>query len=297
VRNKVFKIILLLGAMIGIAVGVSFLFPATPPPVLKPLPNPNGYDSLVEAGRRLPRNIPGVDKFTPAELSLLLESNSNALCLARSGLAMECRAPLQFSHHYLTNHIHEITPFRALGQLFVAEGRLAEFENRTTNAASAYLDTIQLGLETGRGGLIIDTMIGTGIQSLGASRLKMLGRRLDAESSRQSAMRLESLDAGAESWKEVIEREDEWVANYPVSFRERIASFVLSRASKSPLKKAELRFNELQAERRKLMIQLAARAYELEKGTPPKRISDLVPAYLKTIPLDPITRTNIAYQF
>jgi hypothetical protein len=44
-----------------------------------------------------------------------------------------------------------------------------------------------------------------------------------------------------------------------------------------------------------LLIQLAARAYELEKGERPKRLTDLVPAYLNTIPQDPLTGTNVAY--
>jgi hypothetical protein len=44
-----------------------------------------------------------------------------------------------------------------------------------------------------------------------------------------------------------------------------------------------------------LLVQLAARAYELENGKRPKSLADLVPAYLKTIPQDPGTGTNIAY--
>jgi hypothetical protein len=44
-----------------------------------------------------------------------------------------------------------------------------------------------------------------------------------------------------------------------------------------------------------LMTDLAARAYELDHGAPPKEIADLVPAYLKTIPLDPTTGTNLVF--
>ncbi len=43
------------------------------------------------------------------------------------------------------------------------------------------------------------------------------------------------------------------------------------------------------------MIQLASRAYALEEGAPPKTLADLVPAYLKAIPQDPFTGTNMAY--
>jgi hypothetical protein len=47
---------------------------------------------------------------------------------------------------------------------------------------------------------------------------------------------------------------------------------------------------------RALSIQLAARAYELEKGERPRSLAGLVPEYLKAIPQDPITGTNMAIQ-
>jgi hypothetical protein len=50
-----------------------------------------------------------------------------------------------------------------------------------------------------------------------------------------------------------------------------------------------------QTRTRLLLIQLAARAYELEKGQRPKSLADLVPVYLKTIPQNPLTGTNMAY--
>jgi hypothetical protein len=44
-----------------------------------------------------------------------------------------------------------------------------------------------------------------------------------------------------------------------------------------------------------LLIQLASRAYELEKGERPKTLGNLVPVYLKAIPQNPVTGTNMAY--
>jgi hypothetical protein len=46
---------------------------------------------------------------------------------------------------------------------------------------------------------------------------------------------------------------------------------------------------------RQLIIALAARAYELEKGKPPAGTADLVPEYLKAVPQDPVTGTNMIY--
>jgi hypothetical protein len=44
-----------------------------------------------------------------------------------------------------------------------------------------------------------------------------------------------------------------------------------------------------------LLIDLAARAYELDKGHRPANLADLVPDYLKAVPQDPFTGTNMVY--
>jgi hypothetical protein len=44
-----------------------------------------------------------------------------------------------------------------------------------------------------------------------------------------------------------------------------------------------------------LITDLAARAYELDKGHLPANVADLVPDYLKAIPQDPFTDTNMIY--
>ena len=46
---------------------------------------------------------------------------------------------------------------------------------------------------------------------------------------------------------------------------------------------------------RQLMLQLAIRAFTLDKGAPPKTIADLVPAYLTAVPQDAFTGTNMVY--
>jgi hypothetical protein len=43
------------------------------------------------------------------------------------------------------------------------------------------------------------------------------------------------------------------------------------------------------------MVAFAARVYELEKGKRPEKMRELVPAYLKAIPQDPATGTNMVY--
>ena len=44
-----------------------------------------------------------------------------------------------------------------------------------------------------------------------------------------------------------------------------------------------------------LIVDLAARAYELDKGHRPVSVAELVPEYLKAVPQDPVTGTNLIY--
>jgi hypothetical protein len=55
------------------------------------------------------------------------------------------------------------------------------------------------------------------------------------------------------------------------------------------------KFNAQQSMTHRLLIDLATRAYELDKGHRPASLADLVPDYLKAIPQDPVTGTNMAY--
>ena len=55
---------------------------------------------------------------------------------------------------------------------------------------------------------------------------------------------------------------------------------------------------KLQAQQRvarQLLLSLAVRAYELEKGQPPNQVTDLVPLYIKAVPQDPLTGTGIGF--
>ena len=54
-------------------------------------------------------------------------------------------------------------------------------------------------------------------------------------------------------------------------------------------------FETQQTITRELAIDFATRAYELDKGHPPVKVTDLVTNYLQTIPIDPATGTNMVY--
>jgi hypothetical protein len=292
--KAILKITLLLAAMAMIAAGVSFLFPGTPPPTPRPLPNPNGYDVFLSAGKLLPKSGVAWDKVDQPHLATYVAANSNALELARTGLALETRVPL--TRDFITNRAGVLPALRVLGQTFAAEARLAELDSQTNRAVEIYLDALRLGYSVRSGGLIVDAMIGTAISSLGTDSLKRLCNQLDAETCRHAAATMESCEAASDSWADISARDLNWMLHLSRGIQNRLYATLFAGRLKASLTKSENRFNEQSLKTRHLLLQLAARAYELEKGAKPTNVSELVPDYLKAVPADPVTHSKLTFR-
>jgi len=276
--------------------GLLFFWNAEPLPPVAPLPNPNGYDALAKAGKAITTDVGDYVEMNEAQLRELVTKNAAALQLLRSGLTNQCRVPLQFSDAYMANHLDELAGFKRLAQFLGAEGRLAAMEGRPTDAAEFYLDAIHLGTEAARGGVVIDQLVGTAIEAIGVAGLQQLVKQLDAESCRDTARTLETLDAQSQSWDAVMQQERGWSRRAYPGMRYELVRIVSRKSLNKAVQKGEERFNKQRMKLRQLMIAFAARAYELDNGKPPATVSDLVPDYLKTVPQDPVTGTNMVLQ-
>jgi hypothetical protein len=118
--------------------------------------------------------------------------------------------------------------------------------------------------------------------------LQKMSNSLDAMQSRRVATTLELVDAQRQPWSEFSRREFTytWLAELPALF---------SPESRKAEKHLKTKFYKAEKLRRQTMTDFAARAYELDKGKPPASFADLVPDYLKAIPKDPLTGTNMVY--
>lgn len=269
---------------------------AGPLPPIPPLPNPNGYDDLVKAGKMVAVNAKVNTTFYgdmgEAQLQEVVSTNAAALALARAGLSNQCRVPVQHSEIW-SNHLSDLASLKFLAQAFDAEGKLAEMENRPNDAAKSYLDVIHLGNESARGGGLTDQLVGIAIKSMGTSPLQKLVPQFDAKSCRETVAALETLDAqgqtrGFFSLRYLRYQLAKLMESSAAKKKEEDQTRNAQSATKQKLQKQQARTQEL-------LIDLAARAYELDKGKPPASLADLVPDYLKAIPQDPFTGTNMVY--
>jgi hypothetical protein len=289
--------VLIPGALI-LSVAVPLIFQTLQPlPPVPPLPNPNGYDDLVKAGEMISTDIGNFEKMNLAELQYLVAANAGALSLARAGLSNQCRATTQFTTNYmdLDHHFVELSAIKNLARALVAEGKLAEMENHPGAAAKFYLEAFHLGNESARGGLLIDQLVGTAGEALGTRSLAVMVGQLDAPSCRETAAALETLDSQRQTWNEVMQQEAAWSRRTYPGLRDRFQAMMMANSLKKVFEKAGEKFAAQQLKTRQLIVQLAAHGYELDKGRPPANAADLVPDYLKAIPQDPLTETNVVY--
>lgn len=291
-RNWLIALLLIYSVPVFVVGGLVAFLVFRPLPPIPTLPNPNGYDDLLSAAKLVFTNTGGYAKMSVFQLRPLVEGNAGALSLARDGLDKGCGVPVQYSQSGQRNVAGNYVKLRTLSQAFAAEGRLAELEKRPGAAADSYVDLMRLGAATAHDGILIDAMVGSAIESLGSTGLQKFVNQSDAKTCRETAAALEALDAARPSWPDVLKHEDNWIRR-TFGARSVLVEFVYHRQMKRNGPKAQRVFQAEQLKARRLMIDFASRACELDKGHRPAGAADLVPEYLKAIPKSPSTGKNL----
>jgi hypothetical protein len=293
-RNRLITFSILAGPFVFF-IGLLLFWDAEPLPPVPPLPNPNGYEDLVRAGKMIKGEVWDYDKADLAKLREIVLTNASALALAQAGLSNPCAVTLPFSRNDMTNHLRDVIGLKNLAQALATEGELAKRENRFSDAVKSDLDLIHLGNASAHGGGLMDQMLGTAMESIGVDQLHELFGQLDAKSCRETAATLVMLDSQRQTWDEVMQQERDWSRRTFPGIRHELARVMTRDSLNKVYQSAGQKFDAQQIKTRQLIIDLAARAYELDKGHPPANLADLVPDYLKAIPQDPLTGTNMVY--
>jgi hypothetical protein len=325
-RRKRALVCAVLIGLIGIPVCL-LLIPERQAP-MPPLPNPNGYDEIRAAVARMtplrsfdPPIRGGSDDTLHAALLADVENNVEALRLARSGLNEECRVPGENTLTYGTNHVIELARIKALTLAFIAEGELAEREGRLAGAARSYTDAIRLGHAISQGGMLIDALVGIACEAMGINSVKKLVPRLDAQTCRELVGVLEKLESSREPVESVLQQARTHGSRYRTAeakawqqdrmsargeppsgdqnwtWERLVPSFIIDiRQMKAAQERTRLKMPRKEVGLRLILLTLAIRAHELEKGTSPTSLAELVPAYLKAVPTDPYSSKPFLYR-
>lgn len=265
-------------------------------PAAAEMPNPNGYDEIIRAGTSISNTFKAYKTTGAPQLRRLLGTNASAIAQGHAALKLDCRMRLEWPPGSASTD--ELAAPSNLADAFAAEGLLAEMENRTQDALKDYLDIVRLGNQSTRGGFPADSLRGVAIESRGADLLQKLSIILDAKSCAEIAKTLESVDSQRETLADYQQQEK---ILYHQKFPEPKDSFMWYydrmlhlNANRSVKTQTTDSFRDSRSAIRRAMVGIAVRAYEMDKSTRPKDITELVPTYLTSAPIDPETGTNVS---
>jgi len=268
--------------------------PAVPVPTA-PIPEPNGYDDLLAAGRALADAATlDIETATQQQLQAFVSKHRKVLATARTGLDRPCLVPLRYRYEDL--FVSDIEQMWQLAGGFLAEGRLAEVEGRAADALRSYADIIRLGLAGKRGAIGYHCVVGYTLEGIGIGEIHKSRNELTPEECRQMITTLETLNADREPIGDVLLREAAWYQRwygwvYQLCYvfdigigREDHLQLGVNNARKGALARMQL-----------LTVELGLRIYFARHGDYPDELSELVPDHLSKLPMDPFSGEAFLY--
>jgi hypothetical protein len=286
------KVVLIAAIMLVAIVSLIVLLP-TQPPARSPLPNPNGYDDFMNAAGLVTGDPSNASTLDHDSFVALISSNAEALHLLRIGLTRRCVMPMDSSLTNAAGNLNQLAGMKRLVQLLAAEGKLAEMENRSTDAARSYTDAIRFGNEISRGGLLITRLVGIACEAIGCQALARIVPRLNREAAQVVLAELQKVDADRVQWAEILRNERQYHRFLSLNPVLRVMGWWQSRAA---MQKAVTKHRIMVAHVRLLAAELALRAYEADRGRVPTRLDELVPNYLAKLPGDPFAGQALIYR-
>jgi hypothetical protein len=279
----------------------------SPLPQPPPIPDPNGYDDVLEAGRTIEqaKNMaPRLDlaKADETVLGPIVAANREAIARARKGLDKPFQVPVVYHVDYIIGVLmRDAGSIRGgLVRGLTAEGRLAVIQGRTDDATTSYSDQIRLGEAMSHHVPMMGYLMSIAVESTGLHNLRDLRDKLSPDQCRPVIHLLQEIDGKRERASDIAKSETQF-GNANVR-RMGILPRILLKVSGvqakeiaqavSTLDSSERRQNTA---RRLLLTDLALRVYRLEHGEDPPDLGALVPSILKSVPIDPYSDRPLLY--
>ena len=252
-----------------------------------PLPDPNGYHVLVQAAAKVEASNTETDTN---EVEALVLFNRPALNEVRRALELPCAVPVQMNQRWMRRHTAEVSSFRRVANACDMEAALLRQQGATTEALQRCLDLTRFSHAISRNGLLVTVLMAMACENIALKRMSNLLSSLNAADCKRAAAVLYEQDRQRESLDQIALRDAEW-ARETYGFTVQLSMIARGglRPDKAVMARAEKRFQMQSREARLVMLKLAARAFELEHGRKPQGTSELVPAFIPAVPVDPVS--------
>jgi len=283
-------------ALVSLAIlllpGVAYYDMTQPAPIPNGSPpEPNAYDDLLRIAAVI-QNVgtPGGNLTSGTEQPPSTDERRRVLfdelhsALGRLGVV---------SVRYQPNdaRVDENQTLRPLARALLAEGDRRRLARDVNGARRIYLDLVELGLASSRGGMIIDRHIGMIPLYMGIGGLRQLRDVLSPDQRRAMIPVLQANEAGWEPLADAYARDLAWqhhARGWPARIR------FVNPPDTNPL----IAYFERRrlAWFRILVCELALAQYIGEHGGPPENLAGLVTQYLPKVPEDPFSGRPLVYR-
>ena len=303
-------VLLPLAAMLTVPPAYIYYRLMTPLPIPETvLPNPNGYDDLIAAGKlaekwKFNNTTYGPEEAPLDELSAAVKEMQTAYERLEIGLNRPVKVPVEYSSEDLSWTI-SIQSIRCLARALQGRGYLAKLEGRPDDAEKSFLDTVRLGYFCRRGGLVVDALVGAAISGIGQGGLYKLRGELTSKQCAELIRVLDKLEEQAEPCEDIIYR-DRVYDQHATGWHGHLNLILWNIADETSYSPDAFRsaFAREQAMSRLLRTELAIQLWRATHSTLPETLDDLVSDYLPEVPVDPFDpkgnllryrRTNDSY--
>jgi len=191
----------------------------------------------------------------------------------------------------------DLVNLKAAAWAMDADALLLSQQGDATGALNECLDLLRFGQAISRHGLLINFLVGSACEVIAVRRMTNLCTTLNVADCRRAALALQEHESRRESINDITRRDKQWSRRTYGMFA-RIRAMIdegslnpkgLGLLFVNPAKEHQTRAREV----RLCMLQLAARAFELERGRKLRNASELVPEFLRAVPLDPVSQTPL----
>lgn len=264
--------------------------------LFSPLPEPNGYDIFVQAAAKISRGDKtlSLKELTTNELAELVAVNKAALIELRRGLKLASAVPVWMDESWIRTQTTNMVNLKRAAYAMDAESFFLYQQGDVVGALNNCLDLMRFGQAISRRGVLINFLIGSACEVIAARRMTNLITNCNAAECKRAVLALQEHEALRESFDDIMGREKEWSRRtYGITAQVRL---MIQERSLQPgewlqpvVRTLTNEYYPRCREVRSVLLRLAARAFELERGRKPQLASELIPDFLRAEPVDPST--------
>ena len=256
-------------------------------------PVPNGYNDLLSAGEIAARTrfdgTLDVELASAVQLQAEVNKCQRVYEIVSRALGKPSAVPIDYKSE--DSLLMDNPPaFRAIARALVGKARLAELEGRYDDASSCYRQSVNLGYNIRRGGLLIHALVGMACSGIGANPLYHIRSELSESERRRCIETLVRLDANDETFDEIWHRDRVW-SQRAMGWHGHLKQILGDIGRQSFFLDPDTypyHYWTHQATIRLLICELALASFHRRHDRWPESLSELVPDYVAQVPIDPL---------